>query len=209
MLALLIVALAALASASGVHLSRLLGWDEAAELVRRLDIRPGTTVADVGAGTGWLAVAVARHVGPEGHVFATELSAERLADIRRSVADAALTNVTVIEAGARETGLPTGCCALIYMRNVYHHVTVPAALNASLYEAVAPGGRLAVVDFEPRGVLRWFHAGAAADRDGHGVWRTRVIEELGQPGFELTDREERWGRLGYLLVFRRPRVQRR
>lgn len=199
--AVLLVSLAGIASASGVHLTRLIGWDEAEEVVRRLGIRSGMRVADVGAGSGWLAVEVARRVGPDGHVFATELGEEQRQEIRESAEAAGLTNMTVVAAAERETGLPAACCDVIYLRNVYHHVADPNPFNSSLYASVAPGGRLAIIDFEPRGI---FGLGAGpADRGGHGVSRASVRDELEAAGFRLVEVDARWGRLGYLLVFRR------
>ena len=83
--------------------------DDEAEVERLadvLDIQPGDTVADVGAGDGWLSIEVAALVGESGQVFATELSADRRDAIRTAVAAAGLDNVTVVEAGEHETNLP-------------------------------------------------------------------------------------------------------
>ena len=137
------------------------GEAEIERLADLLEIRPGDTVADVGAGDGWLSVEVAAVVGDTGHVFATELSARRRDDIRESVAGAGLGNVTVVEAGEHETNLPPGCCEAIFLRRVYHHLTDPAAYSDSLYDSLKPGGRLAIVELEFNGILsplrRWPH----------------------------------------------------
>ena len=137
------------------------GETEIELLAGLLDIQPGDTVADVGAGDGWLSVEVAAVVGEAGHVYATELSARRRDDIRESVTVAGLDNVTVVEAGEHETNLALGCCEAIFLRRVYHHLTDPAAYNASLYDSLKPGGRLAIVELEFNGILsplrRWPH----------------------------------------------------
>lgn len=132
------------------------GDDEAEveRLARVLDIRSGDTVADVGAGDGWLSIEVAALVGESGHVFATELAAERRDAIRAAVAAAGVDNVTVVEAGERETNLAPECCDAIFLRRVYHHLTDPPATNASLHAALKPGGRLAVIELEFNGLLR-------------------------------------------------------
>ena len=202
-LAALAVAVATgVACTSGVHLENLVGWNEAERLTRALAIEPGMTVADVGAGKGGLAVALGRRVAPAGRVFATEIAPKRLAAIRDAIAREGLDNVTVVTAGERETGLPAACCEVVYLRNVYHHIAHPDALNASLFESVAPGGRLAVIDFEPGGLLDWL--GGGSRRQGHGVRPAQVIRELTAAGFGLERRNDRWGRSGYLLTFRRP-----
>lgn len=129
------------------------GETEIESLVQLLDIQAGDSVADVGAGDGWLSVEVATMVGEAGHVFATELSARRRDDIRESVAGVGLDNVTVVEAGEHESNLVPGCCDAIFLRRVYHHLTDPAAYNASLYDSLKPGGRLAIVELEFDGIL--------------------------------------------------------
>lgn len=203
LLAALAVAVATVvACTSAVHLRNLVGWDEAERLTRALAIEPGMTVADVGAGRGGLAVDIARRVLPGGRVFATEINAKRLAEIRAAIAREGLDNVTVVAAGERETGLPAACCKVVYLRNVYHHLAHPDALSASLFDSVAPDGRLGIIDFEPGGLLEWLGGGSA--RKGHGVRPADVIRELTAAGFRLEHRNDRWGRSGYLLMFRRP-----
>ena len=120
---------------------------EVARLIQLLDLEPGTTVAEIGAGSGWLTVEVAEHVGPSGHVFSTELSESRLAEIEEAVADASLSNVTVIAAGEDDTHLAVNCCDAVFMRRVYHHLSDAAAINKGLYAALKPGGTLAIIDF--------------------------------------------------------------
>src|SRR5690606_17719747 len=71
--------------------------DEIEHLVAWLEIQPGMEVADLGAGDGTYAIALARRVGPSGHVYATEIDPDRLAAIRQAVKEAGLDNVTVIE----------------------------------------------------------------------------------------------------------------
>jgi precorrin-6B methylase 2 len=127
--------------------SRRAEVDRLAEL---LSLREGMTVADIGAGTGWLTVEVAQRVGRSGRVYSTEISAARLRDIRQAAAAAGLSNVIVSEAGERATGLPSGCCDAIFMRRrVYHHRSAPSAILTSIHEALRPGGRLLIIDFRP------------------------------------------------------------
>src|SRR5687767_5305712 len=122
---------------------------EMPRLTEALGLRTGMMVADVGAGRGQLTLALAAAVGSTGHVFSSEIDPTRLQALREAVAEARLSNVTVVEAKISESGLPASCCDAIVLRRVYHHVTDPAATNASLLRALRPGGLLAVIDIPP------------------------------------------------------------
>ena len=173
------------------------GETEVDRLARLLDLEPGDTVADVGAGNGWLSVEVAQRVGPGGRVFATELSAARRDDIRASVAAAGLGNVTVVEAGERETNLSSACCDAIFHRRVYHHLTDPAATNASLYAALRPGGRLAIIELEFGGFFGFLRAWP------HWTDDEQVVAEVTAAGFTHVATVEWPVAAHYAAVFRR------
>ena len=156
-------------------------------------------VADVGAGKGELTLALAAEMGSKGHVFATEIDPERLQRLREVVAAVGDRNVTVVEARSSETGLPPNCCDAIVLRRVYHHLSDPAALNASLLRSLRPGGVLAVIDFPPPFFL---------ERGRFGVAAESVVSEATASGLQLLRRIDDWpgrGPLGsYCLVFRAP-----
>jgi len=182
---------------------------EVDRLAALLALGPGSRVADVGAGKGKFALALAERVGPEGHVFATEIDAGLRAKIERSAREAGLANLTVVEALEDATGLPDGCCDAIFLRGVYHHLTKPELVLASLARALRPGGRLAVIDFRPtRWLALWTPQDVPADRGGHGVRPEIVSREAAAAGFEPLGLEEDWPSSWlvphYAITFRRP-----
>lgn len=132
------------------------------------ELKPGLTVADVGAGFGAWTVRFAKAVGPTGRVYSTDIGAAQLAALREGVQREGLANVTVLEGAVETTNLPALCCDAILIRDAYHHLTQPAAIVKSLAEALKPGGRLAVIDFPPRANSE-VPSGVPADRLGHGV----------------------------------------
>src|SRR5262245_51734003 len=141
-----------------------------------LTLETGTVVADVGAGKGELTFALAREVGSSGHIFSTEIDPGRLRRLHEAVVAAELDNVTVVEASSSVTGLPPNCCDAIVLRRVYHHLTDPSSINASLLRSLWPGGVLAVIDFPPPFFL---------SRGQLGVPAKIVTSEVMGSGFEL------------------------
>ena len=139
---------------------------EMPELVKLFELKPGMTVADVGAGFGAWTMEFAKVVGPTGRVYATDIGAAQLAALRDAANKHA--NVTVVEGAPQSTNLPPQCCDAILIRDAYHHLTQPDAIVKSLAAALKPGGRLAVIDFPPRPKSE-VPSGVPADRLGHGV----------------------------------------
>ena len=183
---------------------------ETARIWAVLDLQPGMRVGEVGAGSGKMSLLVARELGSGGHLFTTEIDAGNLGAIRDRVLDAGLNNVTVIEAGEKQTNLAPECCDAIFMRKVYHHFTGPVEINASLFEALRPGGVLAVIDFSPGLWNAWLPRpdGVPENRGGHGMPRDLLIAELTAAGFRLEQVRGEWWRWpvdGYCLVVRKPK----
>jgi ubiquinone/menaquinone biosynthesis C-methylase UbiE len=179
---------------------------ESQRLEEVLALAPGDIVADVGAGEGEWTLEMARRVGPSGRVFATEIDPDRIRQIRKAVAEAGVANVTVIEGTPEDTKLPHGCCDAILLRHVYHHITHPAPMSASLLQAVRPGGFVAVIDFNPLTRLLPVPDGVPANRRAHGMPIDVLIEEMTAQDFGVSQRIEDWFRFDYCVVFRRPAV---
>ena len=182
---------------------------EAARIATVLDLKAGMTLGEVGAGNGKMAVLLAQELGSGGHLFATEIDADNLDDIRERVVDAGLDTVTVIEAGKKETNLAPECCDAIFMRKVYHHFTDPEEINASLFAALRPGGVLAIIDFSPTLWNVWLpRPEGVPENRGHGIRKDLLVAELTSAGFQLErviDEWWRWPVDGYCVVVRKPR----
>jgi ubiquinone/menaquinone biosynthesis C-methylase UbiE len=179
---------------------------EEERLASLLQAAPGKTMAEIGAGKGAFSVALAQRLQPGGTLYSTELNPERRQQIRERVERQHARNVVVVEAGETTTNLPDGCCDAIFMRNVYHHIGDPERFNASLRRAIRPGGRLAIIDFEP-GVFwhLWRRPeGANRERTGHGVGWLAVARELQRAGFRVERVVDDWGGRLYLVLLEAP-----
>jgi ubiquinone/menaquinone biosynthesis C-methylase UbiE len=170
------------------RLAELMGW------------KAGTVVADIGAGDGAYAFAAVERVGAAGRVYATEIDAKKLAELRSEVAKRKLGNVMVVESKEAETNLPAGCCDAIYLRRVYHHLTKPAEFDVDLVRSLKSGGRLAILDFPPRAGLEPVE-GVPSNRGGHGIPEKIVIEELKAAGLQVEKIVEDWPENDYCVVF--------
>ncbi|KAB2964781.1 MAG: methyltransferase domain-containing protein [Thermoanaerobaculia bacterium] len=163
---------------------------EAAELAALMRVGAGSRVADVGAGKGEWALRWAERVGETGRVWATEVTDELVAAIRRAAVEAGVDNLEAIRGDDRRSGLAAGCCDVVLLRMVYHHFTEPAAMRADLARALAPGGRLVIVDTVPQ--KHWRRLEGTPERGGHGVAPEEAIAEWRAEGFELIERRDAW-----------------
>ena len=174
--------------------------DEIKRLAELMEWKPGTIAADIGAGDGRFTFAAVRFVGPSGKVYATEIDAKKLEELKAEVAKRKLQNVLVVESKEADTNLPTACCDAIFLRHVYHHLTKPAEFDANLVRSLKPGGRLAIIDFPARSGLDPVQ-GVPSNRGGHGVPQKIVIEELTAAGLQVEKVVNDWPGDDYCVLF--------
>jgi SAM-dependent methyltransferase len=176
------------------RLAQVMGW------------KPGEVIADVGAGEGEIGFAAAGKVGETGKVYLTELDEEKLANLKKEAARRKLANVVVLAAAEKKTKLPENCCDAIVLRRVYHHLRAPAEMDASLLRSLKSGGELAVIDFPPNKSLTESQPvkGVPANRGGHGIPKTILVQELTAAGFVVEETIDDWPDDNYLVIFRKP-----
>jgi SAM-dependent methyltransferase len=180
--------------------------DQISRLAKAMSWKAGQTVADIGAGDGQYAFAASSLLGENGKVYATELDEKKLQAIREEVARRGLKNVIVLRAAEKDTNLPENCCDDIFLRRVYHHLTAPQEIDASVMRNLKPGGLLAIIDFPPR---KWLTAnspvnGVPENRGGHGIPQKILVDELKAAGFTLEQTLNDWPEDDYCVIFRKP-----
>jgi SAM-dependent methyltransferase len=155
-----------------------------------LDIGPGKSVADVGAGSGWFTVRAAQRVTPGGMVYAEDINPEAISFIRKRAEREHLANVTVVQGTPGDPRLPPSSVDAVLMLKVYHEVANPAELLRSLRPALRPGAKIGIIDRNGNGA-------------NHGLDAPVVIREMGDAGFRLSGRYDFTKADGqdYFLIF--------
>ncbi len=176
---------------------------ETGKLASAMHWKTGDVIADIGAGNGEMTFDAVDRVGATGRVYTTELDDKKLAHLKGEIAKRHLENVTAVKAGDAETNLPPECCNDIFIRRVYHHFTHPAETDASLFQALKPGGYLGVIDFTPRGDLPSVK-GVPANRGGHGIPKNVLVSELKAAGFSVVSTENGWPEDDYFVLAQKP-----
>jgi FkbM family methyltransferase len=112
-----------------------------------LKIPKGATVADVGAGVGYTSIRLAKRVGPEGTVLATDVQPQMLKMLAQNARGAGIKNIKPIRCTASDTKLPENAVDLVLMVDVYHESSDPEATLQGVHKALKPKGRLVLVEF--------------------------------------------------------------
>jgi len=152
------------------------------EIIDVLELEPGTDVADIGAGTGFFSRMMAHKVGRRGKVYAVDIAENFIKHIDEMAKKDGLKNIEAIVCSERSVDLPKNSIDVAFICDVYHHFEYPFDSMASLHEAMRPGGRLVIVDFERVvGVSREWTLGHI--RCGKGT----VTDEVKDSGFDLVE----------------------
>jgi SAM-dependent methyltransferase len=164
---------------------------ESDQIIRLLDLAPGMTVADIGAGSGYHTVRLARALGPDGRVLAQDVTPKYLVHLQRRVRDEGLRNVTLSLGDPHDPRLPRASADAAILVHMYHEIEQPFAFLYNLVPALKPGARVGIVDLDKP---TW----------EHGTPRDLLRCELAAVGYEQVGIFELTGDVGYIAVFRPP-----
>jgi ubiquinone/menaquinone biosynthesis C-methylase UbiE len=161
--------------------------------LRIMKIPKGAVVADVGTGSGYMAIKMAKIVGPQGKVYANDIQPGMLDLLRKNVEKAKLTNVTPIQGAIDDPRLPAEAIDLILMVDVYHEFSQPQKMLQKMREALKPTGRLVLLEYRAEDP-------AVPILPEHKMTREMVKLEVEHEGFKLATVNEDLPRQ-HLLVF--------
>lgn len=166
-------------------------WQMPDRVVEALGLQEGDVACDVGAGPGYLALRMARAVGPGGAVYAIDVDPRMIETIGKRMRETGIENVHPILATGGRGGLPPRRCRAILIVNTYHHFPDGAAYLKRLAGRLAPGGRIVVVDFQRRPL-------PVGPPPGHKISRAGVAADARRAGLEVV-RERRFLPYQYFL----------
>ena len=150
-----------------------------------LNLKPGMTIADIGAGTGYMTLRIARRVAPSGRVYGVDIQPEMLRRLEANAARAGLTDIQPVLGDAKNPKLPDNAIDLALMVDVYHELAEPQAMLRALRVALKPEGRLVLLEYrkeDPTIPIRPDHemtvAEAKLEVEAEGYRLSRVVETL-------------------------------
>ncbi|HEU5169190.1 MAG TPA: class I SAM-dependent methyltransferase [Gemmatimonadales bacterium] len=184
---------AAVVSPSWDDESRRDGVGEADRVFQLLSLGPGTRVADIGAGSGYYTLRLARRLGPRATIYAEDIDSGVVARLGARLAREQVRGVRLVLGDPADPRLPAGTVDLALLSHMYHEIARPYDFLYNLHRALAPGARVAIIDSDrPTG--------------SHGTPPALLRCELGAVGY----RETAFHRLapadGYLAVFAAPQT---
>lgn len=147
--------------------------NEAKTVMDLADIRPGMTVADIGAGNGYYTIRLAERVGSKGRVLAQDIDPDTLQRLGLRVERERLDNVSIKLGSADDPKLPEASFDRIFLVHMYHEVSEPYAFLWRMWPALRSDGKVIVVDTD-------------RPTDRHGIPPALLFCEFGAVGFRLT-----------------------
>jgi ubiquinone/menaquinone biosynthesis C-methylase UbiE len=170
-------------------------WQKPDAVLAHLDLKPGETIADIGAGSGYFTLRLARAVGPGGRVYAVDIDQEMLEYIQQRARRERLSNIQTVLAGPHDPKLPASSLDLVFICDTLHHISDREKYYPLLARGLKPGGRFVNVDFHKRPLP----IGPPVEMK---IAKSAWIEEAKPAGFHLVN-EFDFLPYQYFLVFQR------
>lgn len=164
-------------------------------LIERLPIRADSTVADIGAGTGYFTFPVAVRA-PQGRVYAVDIQPEMLAYIAQRIDDTGVSNVEPVLGTVQNPGLPLASVDLAFIVDAYHEFYHPREMGEALRAALKPGGKLVLVEYradDPRVPIKPLHT----------MHEAQVRREMAAIGLDWVETQDYLPQQ-HVLVFEKP-----
>ena len=153
-------------------------------VIAAMELAPGLTVADLGAGTGFFTRRLARAVQPGGKVYAVDIQPEMLDLLKKYAAEEGLDNIVPVLGTETDPNLPRASIDRLLMVDVYHEFQQPQPMLQKIRESLAPGGTVTLVEYRLEGTT------ASHIKPEHRMSVEQVLEEWTAAGFLLVNQSE-------------------
>ena len=135
-----------------------------------LDIAPGKSVADIGAGSGWFTVRAAARVTPTGQVYAEDINPDAIDHIKSRAAKENLANIHPILGDVTDPRLPPSTVDAVLILKTYHEFENPIPLMKRIRASLKPGAKVGIIDRNGNGT-------------DHGIMPDTLEREMAQAGY--------------------------
>ena len=179
-------------------------WEKPQQVMDVLGLKPGSIVADVGAGEGYFTFHLAARVGPTGKVYAEDIRDDRLGKIHSRADKEKLTQIETVHGETDDPRLPAEQMDVVLISNAYHEMRDYDKMLKAIFRALRPGGLLAIIDApakpgEPR----------ESYYDRHRIPEELVREDTARNGFTLLREQPTFtppdsDRTYFFLIFEKP-----
>jgi ubiquinone/menaquinone biosynthesis C-methylase UbiE len=162
-------------------------WQRPTDVIQPLDLKPGNVVVDLGCGSGYFTLKLSALVGKNGTVLAEDIRRLPLVFLWLRTLRRRQHNVSIVHGKPDDPQLPLQSVNAVLIANTYHEFADSRAILGHVVRSLVSGGRLVIVDREPRSADRG-STGIAADH--HEVSSEQVESELRHAGFEIVSRQD-------------------
>ena len=167
-------------------------WQKPQQIITALKLKPGSTVADIGTGSGYFLPYLSRAVGAKGTVYAEEVQEDFLSPLQRRADQ--FKNVRLVLGTETDPKLPLLSTDTFVLMTVYHEVKQGTEFLRGLHRFAKPNAQLVIIDFDAK------RKGSHPAPEGHAISEEIVVQEAKAAGWTLKKRYEFLGSQ-FFLVF--------
>jgi len=177
-------------------------FDRREEVMASLPIKPGMSVADIGAGTGLYSRMLAQRVGEQGQVYAVDITENFISHLRETSRAKGVKNITPVLCKADSVELPPASIDFAFICDTYHHFEFPEKTMRSLHRALKPGGQIVLIDFHriPGKSTDWILGHVRAGQDV-------FVREIESCGFKQVEDKKGLLKESYFVRFERQETK--
>lgn len=147
------------------------------QLLKNLDLKPGMSIADIGAGSGYYTKLLSQKIGT-GKVYAVDIEPEMIAFLNERIKQEKLPNVVTVLGKETAVALPPSSMDMMLLVDVYHEFSYPYEMSLSMFNALKPNGKLVLVEFRAED-------DAVPIKTIHKMTEAQAVKELKAAGFQL------------------------